>query len=234
MRLYIIRHADPDYENDTITAAGHLEAEALATHLADMGIDEIYCSPINRALHTMEYTARRLNIKPTIMPWLQELAGWSVESTPDNLIAAWNVDGELLRQAKPYPTNDNWHTFDPYLNLGLEAKLQQLHQESDQFLEKLGYRREAGRYRTLDSNKRKIAIFCHHGFGVTWLSHLLELPLSLMWTGFWMAPSSVTTILMDERSADWAVPRCLGFSDISHLHKARLPMSIQGLVANVE
>lgn len=30
MRLYIIRHAEPDYENDTITAEGHKQAEALA------------------------------------------------------------------------------------------------------------------------------------------------------------------------------------------------------------
>lgn len=28
MRLYIIRHADPDYPNNTITPAGHLEAKA--------------------------------------------------------------------------------------------------------------------------------------------------------------------------------------------------------------
>lgn len=30
MRLYIIRHADPDYPNNTITPEGHLEAQALA------------------------------------------------------------------------------------------------------------------------------------------------------------------------------------------------------------
>ncbi len=29
MRLYIIRHADPDYPNNTITPEGHLEAQAL-------------------------------------------------------------------------------------------------------------------------------------------------------------------------------------------------------------
>ena len=30
MRLYIIRHADPDYPNRTITEKGHLEAQSLA------------------------------------------------------------------------------------------------------------------------------------------------------------------------------------------------------------
>ena len=34
MRLYIIRHADPDYKNDTITVFGHKDAQALAKRLA--------------------------------------------------------------------------------------------------------------------------------------------------------------------------------------------------------
>lgn len=234
MRIYIIRHADPDYVNDTITPAGHLEARALAERLQQEGIDEIYSSPLKRAIHTMEYTARLLHIEPAIVPWARELENWNVESQPGSRIAAWNVDGEWLRNSKPYPTNDDWHLMIPYLNRGLDTKQEQLIRDSDQFIDSLGYRREKGKYRILRPNRRKVAIFCHHGLGVTWLSHLLELPLPLMWSGFWMAPSSVTTILMDERSSDWAVPRCLGFGDISHLYKAGLPMSTQGLIANAE
>lgn len=234
MRIYIIRHADPDYENGTITSAGHLEAQALAERLGEEGIDEIYCSPLNRAIHTMQYTARRLNIQPSILPWIRELEEWDVEMPSGNPIAAWNVHGEWLRQAKPYPTNDDWHCMAPYSGRGLELKHRLIMEESDRFLEGLGYRREEGKYRIVRSNKRKIAVFCHHGLGVTWISHLLELPLPLVWTGFWMAPSSVTTILMDERSAEWAVPRCLGFGDTSHLYKTGLPTSTQGLIANVE
>ena len=49
MRLYIIRHADPDYENDTITPAGHLEAQALSVRLKGEGINKIFCSPAGRA-----------------------------------------------------------------------------------------------------------------------------------------------------------------------------------------
>jgi len=29
MRIYIIRHADPDYENDTLTSVGHREGVSL-------------------------------------------------------------------------------------------------------------------------------------------------------------------------------------------------------------
>lgn len=34
MRLYLIRHSDPEYPNNTITKFGHKKAEALAVRLA--------------------------------------------------------------------------------------------------------------------------------------------------------------------------------------------------------
>lgn len=46
MRLYIVRHAEPDYPNNTITPSGHLEARALARRFAHQGLDRIYISPI--------------------------------------------------------------------------------------------------------------------------------------------------------------------------------------------
>ena len=99
-------------------------------------------------------------------------------------------------------------------------------------MEAAGFRREEGRYRILKPNERKIAVFCHMGFGLAWLAHLLEMPLPLLWSGLWLAPSSVTTILMDTRSEQWAVPRCLGIGDVSHLYNINLPVSSQGIIAN--
>lgn len=58
MRIYLIRHADPDYDNDTIAPRGHLEAQALADRLLRENIDAIYCSPLQRAQHTMSYTQK--------------------------------------------------------------------------------------------------------------------------------------------------------------------------------
>ncbi len=59
MRLYIIRHADPDYVNDNLTPAGHLEAAALGERMASEGLNLIYSSPRGRALETMR------RIRPT-------------------------------------------------------------------------------------------------------------------------------------------------------------------------
>ncbi len=231
MRLYIIRHADPDYDNDTITEAGHREAEALAQRLRKEGIDRIYCSPLNRAIHTMEYSAKQLGIEPIVAPWLTELSGWHVESAPGTMTPSWDVHGERIR-GQQYSANDDWYEKAPFAGYQLHDKWETVRLSADAFMESLGYIRDRGVYRIAAPNSDRIAVFCHHGLGTTWLAHLLELPLPLVWSGFWMAPSSVTTVLMDERSTKYAVPRCLGFGDVSHLYHAQLPVSHRGIVAN--
>ena len=60
MKIYLIRHGDPDYENDTITPQGHKEARALVAYLKNEGIGRIFSSPRGRAQDTAAYTAREL------------------------------------------------------------------------------------------------------------------------------------------------------------------------------
>lgn len=234
MRLYIIRHADPDYDNNTITPAGHLEAQALATHLAGLGLDRIYCSPLGRALDTARYTADLLKLEIITEKWTRELSGWRIDQPPWDAFAAWDYPGELIRAQEPYPNHDTWHTLTPFHNPEFRQQFEELKKCSDDFIKRQGYEREGGRYRIITPNREKIAIFCHGGFGLAWLAHLLELPLTLVWSGFWLAPSSVTTVLFDERSPEWAVPRCIGLGDVSHLHKAGLPVRPRGILANFE
>ena len=56
MRLYIIRHAEPDYPRDALTVCGHAQAQALAHRLGKMEIGHVYSSPMNRALETARYS----------------------------------------------------------------------------------------------------------------------------------------------------------------------------------
>ena len=99
MRLYIIRHADPDYENNTLTPAGHQEANALARRLAGHGLDYIYTSPITRAAMTAQYTADLLKIEPITDEWLIEIPGWEIEELGG--IPAWDIPGEVFRAKQP-------------------------------------------------------------------------------------------------------------------------------------
>ncbi|MDF2686638.1 MAG: phosphoglycerate mutase family protein, partial [Clostridia bacterium] len=98
MRLYIIRHADPDYSIDSITEDGHKEAKALAKRLTGHGLDKIYSSPMGRAIATAKYTADILGIECNIEKWTREL--WpelSLENSPWGRIMAIDIPGEALR-----------------------------------------------------------------------------------------------------------------------------------------
>nr|PZN36207.1 MAG: histidine phosphatase family protein [Chloroflexota bacterium] len=234
MRLYLIRHADPDYENDTITPAARAAAEALAERMASHGLDELYCSPLGRARATAQPIADRLGLTPTIAEWTSELSGLRVTHDPWGELVAWDIPGEIIRGHDQYPGPDNWHALPALSALDLRAAFDRICSDSDAFLAAQGYVREGRRYRCVAPHRRRVAVVCHNGFGLTWLAHLLDLPVTLVWSGFWLAPSSVTTILFDERSAEWATPRCLGVGDVSHLYKAGLPVQPAGLKANVD
>jgi probable phosphoglycerate mutase len=235
MRLYLIRHADPDYPNNTITPAGHIEAAALARRLAREGLTRIYCSPLGRAVHTMQYTAQATGLTPQIAPWIAELDEFRVPLPPPwPALMAWDVPGEMTRQDAAPATSDHWSSIPAFSMPVLREKLRWLGEQSDAFLAGLGYQREGRRYRAVSPNSQRIAMFCHNGFGLSWLGHLLEVPPPTMWSGFWLPPTSVTVILFDQRSAEWAVPRCLCVGDTSHLHAAGLPVTPAGIKANFD
>ena len=48
MKILLIRHGDPDYEHDTLTEQGWVEAELLARRLQSAAIDDFYLSPLGR------------------------------------------------------------------------------------------------------------------------------------------------------------------------------------------
>jgi len=233
MRLFVIRHADPDYPNNTITAAGHREAKALGQRMKQLGLDRIYTSPLGRAVDTARYTAEATGLEPVITPWMAELSWANIEQETLGQSTIWDVHGHTVHRADPQRMID-WHTLPPFDHESFYTGFAQIRENSDAFLETLGYARDGGVYEIRRGNREKVAVFCHGGFGLTWLSHLLNIPAPLIWTGFFLPPSSVTTVLFDERSTRWAVPRCLGVADISHLYAAGLPMQPSGIKANHE
>lgn len=236
MRLYIVRHADPDYVNDSITPKGHLEAEALAKRFFAQGLDRIYCSPQGRAIATMKYTRELLNMDFETEEWTREV--WPelyVKNSEDKYKAMFQFPGESFRSGCSLPSHDTWEECELLReNPAAGEAVRALRANSDRFLARLGYERSGGLYRCVKPNRDRIAVFCHAGFALTWLSVLLEIPVTLVWSGFFLPPSSVTTILFEERSNEWAVPRCIGLGDVSHLYAAGLAAGTVGLEGNLE
>lgn len=229
MRLYIIRHADPDYENNTITGFGHKEANALAKRLEKEQIDRIYCSKMQRAIDTMKYTLDRTGITPVMCDWMNEVA-W--EDTIKNYKNPWDLPGDkLLEQSANYQSGmleDN-----PYFDgNAIAVDLKKRVEFFEECLFELGYLRKNRYFVEIKENHEKVAMFCHAGFGNAMISYLLNIPLTLQWAGFWMAPSAVTTILFSKRSNNIVVPKCISYGDISHLYESRLPVRPRGLIGD--
>lgn len=216
MRLDLIRHAEPDYEHDDLTPAGHLEAEALARRYASAPPTHLYRSALGRAITTAAYVARATGRTPIEEARLNEL-DWHVQDPEFGRLSAWDVPGEKVRAS--------------HLPGAVEAfapAIAELHAFADGLLARHGYRREGRRYAVTARNDEHLAIVCHGGVALTWLPHLLDLPVDRFWCGFWLPPCSVTTIVLEEHSATWATPRCTALGDVSHLVAAGLPTSPSG------
>lgn len=223
MKLLVIRHADPDYENDTLTELGHRQAKALAARLAQEGLDRIYSSPLGRARATAGYTAELVGKEIEIEPWTQELDGTRLVNRGTGPgFAPWSVPGEVIRRNEVLPSYDSWRSIQELDIDTIKTVFEGIKSSSDAFLARQGYTRIAGRYSCTTPNSDTIAVFCHAGFGLAWLAHLLELPLPLMWSGFSLRTSSVTTIHLESRTGEWAVPKCICLGDQSHLYQDKL------------
>ena len=98
------------------------------------------------------------------------------------------------------------------------------------FLERLGYREDGGVYRILQPSEEKVALFCHTVMGRLWLSHLLHIPVHLMWSGFQVTHTGVTVLEFRNRENGVTAPRCLCFSDMSHLYADGLDLRHDGRI----
>lgn len=228
MLLYIIRHGDPIYNPDTLTELGKKQADALAKRLAVHGLDRIFSSPNGRARETAQPTCDLFHIEPEIEPWTSENLTWAEYAAEfENSRYGWtfHVQNNILKSEENMKlTADDWYTADCFKKIDGKTAYERMKRDSDAFLEKLGYRREGAVYRVVEPNEQRVAVFCHQGFGVTWLSHLLAIPPHIFWASFDLTHSSITVLQFQNNPDGLTAPLCLTLSDTSHLYKDDLPL----------
>ena len=230
MKLLIVRHGEPDYTVDSLTEKGRREVELLADRLSKLPIDDFYVSPLGRAQATAEATLRRLGREARTLDWLQEFRGRVIDPKTGGRYIAWDFmpqywtrcpelwDRRAWRDNALVATGDSGAIFDETA-AGLDA-----------LLADYGYRREGDIYRTEANSDKTICLFCHFGISMAMLSHLLCIPFYLLVHGFIMAPSSVTTLVTEERLSGEVWFRCTAMGDTSHLYVADEPISHHGRV----
>jgi probable phosphoglycerate mutase len=211
MKLMLIRHGEPDYASDSLTPRGHEEARLLAKALADVRIDAIYASPMGRAQLTATYTADLKRMPITTLDWLRELDG-----NYGPALWAWNLSGsEVFRGETPF-TIENWHELAPY-GAHMQPVAAEFWGHFDRFMASQGYVREGQGYRTTqERDERSLAFFFHAGATLTLLSHLLHVPLPVVYAQFACDPSSRTTLRFEAEGA-FGVFRLECLNDTSHV-----------------
>lgn len=218
MKLLIIRHGDPDYENDTLTEKGWKEAELLSDRLAAMDIKEFYVSPLGRARDTASVTLNKMNRTAEVLPWLREFSVYDEKLGRERI--CWDMLPQDWTKVGEYYDKDLWHTAPAMKEVNVLSEANKVFEGIDRILEKHGYVREGNLYRAIKPNRDTIALFCHFGVECVILSHLLGISPVVLWHGFCASPSSVTTLVTEERRKGIAYFRMLAFGDISHLYAA--------------
>lgn len=88
----------------------------------------------------------------------------------------------------------------------------------DQVLEQHGYVCQGGCYRVDEPNEDALVFFCNFGVTCVILSHLLGISPMVLWHGFCAAPTSVTSLVTEDRREDTAIFRMNAFGDTAHLY----------------
>ncbi len=212
LELVFIRHADPDYPNDTITKLGHRQAKALATHLKRSGLafDALFASNFGRAQATMRYTAEAYGLSGTICQWLGEPDG----RAPDGRWS-WSMPRpEHLEKGIPFDAK-NWPK---HVSYGKQLKAIQTERLAalNAFLADFGLAPEGLRYRVKKKRDTRLALFAHEGFIKVMLSALLHWPLPYVFAHVTYEPTGVTRLVFEEHEG-YATPRAITINDRSHL-----------------
>lgn len=227
MKILIIRHAEPDYENNTLTKKGFIEAEYLSDRLAFSKISHIYSSPLDRALLTAKPTAEKIGKEIKICDWLTEFTYAGILIDGEKRIP-WNVMPQVWQKEKEAFDIHTWKQSQLYSSLDTPEKYDEVVKNFDKLLESHGVKKENIIYKGENSND-VIAIFCHVGLGMVLASHLTGISPVLLWEMMFLPTSSVTEFVTEERVKGEFIFKCKQMGDTSHLYKNNEPVSNSGL-----
>jgi len=120
--------------------------------------------------------------------------------------------------------DDKWYEHAALKEYGLKKGIDRIYEESDKFFLSLGYEhiRNTGRYKVVQANEERIALFAHQGFGLAFLSCLLDIPYPQFMNHFDMCHTGMTVIEFKENHG-YAIPKVLTLSSDSHLYREGLP-----------
>lgn len=176
MYLYLIRHAQPDYEHDSITEEGKMQAAKLAQWFGDIKVDELYHSSMGRAGETASYLAKKLGIAAKPIDWAKELCWGKSNGDANDPLSPWAIKDKIIENLHCYPEGENWKNLEEIKNDKILADIDKHCNSLDDFLKEHGYERENQLYKAETPNEKTVVIVCHGGVISAFISYLANLP----------------------------------------------------------
>lgn len=227
MLFFYVRHGDPIYDPDSLTSLGHRQAEAVARRLSRYGIDKIYASTSNRAILTATPTAEIVKKEIEKLDFANEGHAWEqlTVNSPDGRRWLFHRPEikEIFHTEEVRALGFEWYKHPAFKEYNYKEGIERIQREADSFFESLGYKHEGGgKYKVLEKNNKRIAMFAHQGFGLAFLSCVLAIPYPQFSTHFDFGHTGVTVINFEEENG-YAYPKVLTLANDSHLFGENLP-----------
>lgn len=228
MIFFYIRHGDPIYNPDSLTPLGERQAEAVAKRLALYGLDRIYSSTSERAKLTAKPTCEILKKEPELLDFAHENHAWRELAVVEGGSRKWMFHNEkflkLFCEKSVSDLGFEWYEHPELKEYDLKKGIDRIYDEADKFFLSLGYEHEryTGKYKIVTPNNERVALFAHQGFGLAFLSCVLDIPYPMFSKHFDMCHSGMTVINFKERDG-YAIPLVLSLSSDSHIYREGLP-----------
>lgn len=233
MLLFYIRHGDPTYLPDALTPLGRRQAEAIGRRLAQYGVDRIFASTSNRAVKTAKPVCEIMKKELTKLDFCHESHAWNELALKDeNGERHWAMDIPKYRQLFSSPEvirlGKDWHGHPAFADTRFEEGIQRISRETDRLMASLGYVHDQTKncYYGQAPNEERVALFAHQGFGLAFLSCLLDIPYPQMCTRFDMGHTGMTVIEF-QQVGEIYLPRVLMLAADGHLYRDGLPTCYQ-------
>ena len=135
---------------------------------------------------------------------------------------------EILRSPEIMAMGFDWYKHPAFEGYEYGRGLDRIRSACDGLFATLGYEHEdfRGRYKAVKPTDERVALFAHEGFGVAFLSAVMDIPYPIVASHFLMRTTGVTAISFQEGADGYAIPRIRSFNSEAHLLADGLPQEV--------
>lgn len=224
MKLIFIRHGDPDYSIDSLTEKGWKEAHLLSERMKNVKAKRCFVSPLGRAKDTAKESLEKMNMEGEILDFLEEFpVRVHRPDRPNELKVSWDWLPEDWTKNDKFFSPDTWMEHEVFDEANIKERVDYINSSFESLLNELGYKKEGRLFKAVKANNDTYVFFCHFALQCVLLAYLLNASPMVLWHGLCAAPTSVTTVVTEERREGTAYFRMSSFGDISHLYVANEP-----------